>query len=67
MGNVPALTKDQHFLKPSQVARLMGLHINTIQRYVRQGIVPHTKIHKDILIPISWVQTLIDDAENSVK
>jgi excisionase family DNA binding protein len=52
---VAALVKTEETLTPSQVARLIGLHRNTVRNWVNAGLLPAVKVGKrgDLRVPRS--------------
>ena len=52
---VAALVKTEETLTPSQVARLLGLHRNTVRNWVNAGLLPAVKVGRrgDLRVPRS--------------
>ena len=48
------------FSSPEQVAELLGLHVRTVRRYVRDGRLPATRIGKQYRIARADVDALTD-------
>ncbi len=72
MSKDKPIPADLEFLSPAQISRIMGLNISTVRRYVRDGVIPASRVgrnaHNDkMLIPRSWVQALLTQADNSTK
>ncbi|ADH63469.1 DNA binding domain protein, excisionase family [Allomeiothermus silvanus DSM 9946] len=47
-----------------EVAELLGLHVNTIDKYVRLGVLPARKLGSRWLIPASALREWLEGHEN---
>ncbi len=47
---------EQKYLSPRQCARVLGISEFLVYHEVNSGNIPHRKIGKRILIPMSWVE-----------
>ncbi|WP_027883450.1 helix-turn-helix domain-containing protein [Meiothermus rufus] len=48
-----------------EVAELLGLHVNTIDKYVRLGVLPARKLGSRWLIPASALREWLEGHENN--
>ena len=44
-----------------------GLHIQTIYRWIKKGLIPHKKVSNRVLIPSNTVDSLVDLLSESGK
>lgn len=51
----------QIFLRASQVAKILGLSRTAVYTLMHKGIIPYKKIGNNILIPRSYIESIIDD------
>lgn len=50
--------KDQKFLSVAETAKVLGVSQLTLRSWIKQGLVPSTRVRKKILIPIEFLQDL---------
>lgn len=55
----------RQFYSPKEVCEVTGLSPATIGRYVKEGLLPSTKIRRRVLIPANCIGRLLAQAEGS--
>ena len=61
----PVITPHQQaYVSPSQAAKILSLHKNTVHRLTKNGTIPSVRMGRAVRIPLSWIYA---QAEASVK
>lgn len=49
---------------PEEVAKLLGLHLNTVRKHIKQGLLPARKLGHRVLIPAHALRAWLEGKEN---
>src|SRR3954471_760683 len=58
---------NDRFLSTEEVAKLLGVHINTVARWIKSGKLPTTKIGREYRIPISAIENRISRVSQGTR
>jgi len=59
--------KVKEFLSPEEVAEKLGLHPNTVRRYLRRGEIPAVKFDRIYRIEIKDLEAFIQKRKEEIK
>lgn len=55
-----SMINEKLVLRVDEAAELLGVHINTLRKYLAQGVIPHRRLGRRILIPrgelLRWLE-----------
>jgi chromosome partitioning protein len=58
---------NDRFLSSEEVAKLLGVHINTVARWIKSGKLPTTKIGREYRIPLSAIENRISRVSQGTR
>src|SRR3954454_499432 len=58
---------NDRFLSTEEVAKLLGVHINTVARWIKSGKLPSTKIGREYRIPLSAIENRISRVSQGTR
>lgn len=61
------MIKVKEFLSPEEVAEKLGLHPNTVRRYLRRGVIPAVKFDRIYRIEIKDLEAFIQKKKEETK